>query len=342
MVIKNKIKLYNNKKKYLKSGGEPELTEGENVNAESKQGDNKTTSDVVTKEEGEKEVEKKDEEGEGGDNETNAAVVTKEEAKSKEGANEGDNYTNAAVVTDTKAESKKEGNEENEKMTIETLNGDIQKHLDDLKNHLEEIKTETIDEKDDITTLINKLNDMNFLGEFDKNLYKSLNKYFDSEEFKTVEIKGQKESTPLRYRGNLSQLVYSQIINGKIGEDWPNTTQKQLFKDSLRQSSLPDFSGLLGQKSSTETKSDDDQSKDDEERVEEEEEDKIKINLPNNPQYDGQINVEDNNTINTNPGAVEDDGEGGDDNDVSELTNNPTNGGSKKIYKRKRKYFYKK
>ena len=118
-----------------------------------------------------------------------------------------------------------------EKMTIDNLQEKINNSITNLKTKLTDASGKIdFKEGDDIEAICTTLSGLNLLGEFDKELYSSLNKYFD-DSYNTIQVDG----IDLRVRGSLSQLMYSKIINGKVGDDkWPSEAQKEVFKQSLK------------------------------------------------------------------------------------------------------------
>ena len=116
------------------------------------------------------------------------------------------------------------------KMTIKELEDKINESITNLKTKLTDASDNIDFQKGDIDDICTTLSGLNLLGEFDKELYSSLNKYFD-ESYNSIKVDG----IDLRVRGSLSQLMYSKIINGKVGnEEWPSEAQKAVFKESLK------------------------------------------------------------------------------------------------------------
>ncbi len=118
---------------------------------------------------------------------------------------------------------------EQEKMTINDLQGEINDSITKLKTKLTDASGNIDFQKGDIDDICTTLSGLNLLGEFDKELYSSLNKYFD-DSYNSIKV----DEIDLRVRGSLSQLMYSKIINGKVGnKEWPSEAQKEIFKQSL-------------------------------------------------------------------------------------------------------------
>ena len=134
-----------------------------------------------------------------------------------------------------KKEGEGNGSGEEEKaedtgMTIEELNKQINETIKGLKDKLQEVKFDELTENMPIESVCEKISNQNLLGEFDKKLYKTLNTFFDDESYKAINV-GPDKNIPLRVRGNLSQLVYSKIINGKMEDPlWPSDDQKKCLK----------------------------------------------------------------------------------------------------------------
>lgn len=185
MITKSKIKIYNNKRNYIKrKGGDPNGEQPE------------STSKVVESQE----------------------------------------------KTHTETES-----QGNNKITIEQLNNKVKECINTLIEGLtkkkEQVKELNFDQEDP-KKICEALSDLNLNGEFNKELYSLLNNYFTSGEFKDkdIDIRGHK----LLIGGNLNQLVYSKIINGKVDdENWPGDKQKKLLKDSMKTTLSSKFSNLF-------------------------------------------------------------------------------------------------
>ena len=186
MITKSKIKIYNNKRNYIKrKGGDPNGEQPE------------STSKVVESQE----------------------------------------------KTHTETES-----QGNNKITIEQLNNKVKECINTLIEGLtkkkEQVKELNFDQEDP-KKICEALSDLNLNGEFNKELYSLLNNYFTSGEFKDkdIDIRGHK----LLIGGNLNQLVYSKIINGKISDDtWPGEKQKKLLKDSMSKSTFSRMKSGIG------------------------------------------------------------------------------------------------
>ena len=149
------------------------------------------------------------------------------------------------------------GEENNSKIDIDELNNSINGYFDQLKNHLQNKINDFDLSKDagpeDVCTTISNAN---FNGEFNKNLYGILNKYFKQEDNGELEIDGEK----LMIDGNLSQLIYSKIINGKIEDkDWPSQNHKKLLDSSLQTSMSQSITGLFPSKKKNNVKGDGEQ-----------------------------------------------------------------------------------
>ena len=108
--------------------------------------------------------------------------------------------------------------------------------LENLETHLISKKIE-LDENDKIQDIVTKLSNEDFFGTFNKELYSNLNKLL-------VKYKGSKVFNRDLYVGNnLSQVVYSAMLNGLIDQEWPDEEQKEVLKKSLEPKSA--FSSLM-------------------------------------------------------------------------------------------------
>ena len=120
-------------------------------------------------------------------------------------------------------------------MTIDQLNTKLNDSISDLSKHL----TTSLDEIDFKTTsvqeLCGKISELNLLGEFDSTFYSLLNEYF----------KNNGADEKIMKDGLLNQVIYSQIINGKYGTNWPSDSQKKLIEKSLGKKSISEtLSGM--------------------------------------------------------------------------------------------------
>ena len=134
-------------------------------------------------------------------------------------------------------------------MNIQELNNEIKKTIENLKTKLQDIQFDELQNDMKIEDVCQKISDKNLLGEFDKELYKTLNKFFSDDNYSTIEVGPEGNAIPLRVRGNLSQLVYSKIINGKMEDPlWPSDDQKKMFKESLKKSMVSKMTNFFKSK----------------------------------------------------------------------------------------------
>ena len=149
----------------------------------------------------------------------NASVEEKREAP-KEGAPEGEGAPAA----------------ENETMSIEQLNTELNNSIQKLKSDLQSKLNGLTFENNSIQSICAKISELNLLGDFDRSFYSSLNNYF----------KKNGNSANLMDGEVLNQVIYSQIINGKYGTDWPSESQKKLIQESLGLSIGESISSAFG------------------------------------------------------------------------------------------------
>ena len=127
--------------------------------------------------------------------------------------------------------------ENNTEMTLDDLNSNlnncIQKLNEDLKSKLSEINFQT----NSIQDICQEISKINLLGEFDKEFYNNLNKYF----------KQNPDSSKNVMVGEfLGQVPYAQIINGKYGQPWPSAAQKKIIENSLGKSMTEKALSIFG------------------------------------------------------------------------------------------------
>lgn len=161
------------------------------------------------------------------------------EKSSKQANNTVSSITNVSNQGKNQTETKAEN-----KMTVADLNNQINDTINKLKEKLGKADFSGLTDGLSIEKVCDEISKQNLLGEFDKELYKSLNKFFD-DSYSTINV-GPQGNIPLRVRGNFSQLVYSKIINGKMDDPlWPSDQQKEMFKDSLKTSMSSRFMGMF-------------------------------------------------------------------------------------------------
>lgn len=188
----------------------------------------------------------------GSGNETESVVknmsVTKrsntQESNTPE-SNTNNNKKSVSSITNSSSQEKNQTETKAEnKMTVADLNNEINDTINKLKEKLGEADFSGLTDGLSIEKVCDEISKQNLLGEFDKELYKSLNKFFD-DSYSTINV-GPQGNIPLRVRGNFSQLVYSKIINGKMDDPlWPSDQQKEMFKDSLKTSMSSRFMGMF-------------------------------------------------------------------------------------------------
>lgn len=262
------------------------------------------------------------------------SITAEADSHVEESGNGDGNQNNAAreaAASEAGTETGPNGVVEEKKMTIEDLQGEINKSITKLKTKLEDASQNIDFQNGDINAICTTLSGLNLLGEFDKELYSSLNKYFDKS-YDTIQVDG----IDLRVRGSLSQLMYSKIINGKVNnKEWPSEAQKEIFKKSLEGPSMFSMGSLFGSPSknptasSTETKAEDEGGEG-------------KGGPPGaetvtNP---GRVVTED---VDQDKGGEGEDGNGnGDPTGPPKAEGEEVQGGGKRIIKRKRKFLKKK
>lgn len=75
--------------------------------------------------------------------------------------------------------------------------------------------------------ILNSINDANLLGDFNQQLYKFFNTQFSGNN-KTL------QKIPIMIDNKFNQLLYTQVVNGKIGLPHPTETQKAHLEESLK------------------------------------------------------------------------------------------------------------
>ena len=159
-----------------------------------------------------------------------------------QGSTENNNVS--SMTSDSNQEKNKTETKAENKMTVADLNNQINDTINKLKEKLGKADFSGLTDGLSIEKVCDEISKQNLLGEFDKELYKSLNKFFD-DSYSTINV-GPQGNIPLRVRGNFSQLVYSKIINGKMDDPlWPSDQQKEMFKDSLKTSMSSRFMGMF-------------------------------------------------------------------------------------------------
>ena len=114
---------------------------------------------------------------------------------------------------------------------LENLKKNLIELIDQLKTNCEKALNIDINENDDSIQICEKISNYNILGEFHKNLYKELNENLKDK--KNINIDGYKLVVKEKKQKKLNLVVFSKIIHGKVGSDWPPIKQKDLFKESF-------------------------------------------------------------------------------------------------------------
>ena len=114
---------------------------------------------------------------------------------------------------------------------LENLKKNLIKLIYELKTNCEKALNIDINENDDSIQICEKISNYNILGEFHKNLYKELNENLKDK--KNINIDGYKLLVKEKKQKKLNLVVFSKIIHGKVGSDWPPIKQKDLFKESF-------------------------------------------------------------------------------------------------------------
>ena len=114
---------------------------------------------------------------------------------------------------------------------LENLKKNLIELIDELKTNCEKALNIDINENDDSIQICEKISNYNILGEFHKNLYKELNENLKDK--KNINIDGYKLVVKEKKQKKLNLVVFSKIIHGKVGSDWPPIKQKDLFKESF-------------------------------------------------------------------------------------------------------------
>lgn len=114
---------------------------------------------------------------------------------------------------------------------LENLKKNLIELIDQLKTNCEKALNIDINENDDSIQICEKISNYNILGEFHKNLYKELNENLKDK--KNINIDGYKLLVKEKKQKKLNLVVFSKIIHGKVGSDWPPIKQKDLFKESF-------------------------------------------------------------------------------------------------------------
>ena len=134
-----------------------------------------------------------------------------------------------------KIENEGEESENTETNTSSENSENLKKNLIELINQLitncEKAMNINIDENDDSIQICEKISNYNILGEFHKNLYKELNENLKDK--KNINIDGYNLLVKEKKEKKLNLVVFSKIIHGKVGSDWPPIKQKDLFKESF-------------------------------------------------------------------------------------------------------------
>jgi hypothetical protein len=126
--------------------------------------------------------------------------------------------------------------EEQETMSIEQLNTELNDSIQKLKKNLQSKLNGLTFEDNSIQNICAKISELNLLGDFDRSFYSSLNNYFKKNGNPSNLMDGQ----------FFFQIIYSQIINGKYGTDWPSESQKKLIQESLGSSVGESISSAFG------------------------------------------------------------------------------------------------
>ena len=147
--------------------------------------------------------------------------------------------TSEVKSEDTSEGIKGEGNTKNvvsETMSIEQLNTELDNSIKKLKIDLQSKLKDLSFENNSIQNICAKISELNLLGDFDRSFYSSLNNYF------------KKNGNPSNLMDGevLNQVIYSQIINGKYGTNWPSESQKKIIQESLGLSVGESFSSAFG------------------------------------------------------------------------------------------------
>ena len=114
---------------------------------------------------------------------------------------------------------------------LENLKKNLIKLIDQLKTNCEKALNIDINENDGSIEICEKISNYNILGEFHKNLYKELNENLKDK--KNINIDGYNLVVKEKKQKKLNLVVFSKIIHGKVGSDWPPIKQKDLFKESF-------------------------------------------------------------------------------------------------------------
>lgn len=117
------------------------------------------------------------------------------------------------------------GKVNNKQLNKGEINKKVKEIITKLSAHLGKQITIS-DEKPE--AILNSINDANLLGDFNKELYKFFNSQFKD---KDDEVMGQK----LMINNKFNQLLYTQVVNGKLGKEHPTKTQKEHLEASLRE-----------------------------------------------------------------------------------------------------------
>ena len=163
-------------------------------------------------------------------------MITKSKIKTFNNSNnylkkyKGGNNVELTQKTENEGEEKnKEINNSSE--NSENLKKNLIELIDKLKTNCEKALNIDINENDDSIQICEKISNYNILGEFHKNLYKELNENLKDK--KNINIDSYKLLVKEKKQKKLNLVVFSKIIHGKVGSDWPPIKQKDLFKESF-------------------------------------------------------------------------------------------------------------
>ena len=127
-------------------------------------------------------------------------------------------------------------------INVAQLSEDVKQNITKLNENLDSIN---IEESEDAVVVCKSISDeMKRLkiGKFINNLYKKLNDVAISNGDLKATIDGKK----VIVNDKLSLLVYSKIIHGKVGSDWPSKKQTDLYVDTLKMKTSNKIMGKMG------------------------------------------------------------------------------------------------
>ena len=126
----------------------------------------------------------------------------------------------------TNQETQPNNNVNKKPLNKEGINNKLQTIINNLVNNLNK---KIIIESDSPDDILKSINDANLLGDFNKELYKFFNNQFSAQE-PDKKVHDQK----LMINNKFNQLLYTQVVNGKLNKTHPSKVQKEHLIESLQ------------------------------------------------------------------------------------------------------------